>query len=101
MTNDIKLARITTECECHDPHHVMQFCLFSDGEDPELYVSVQLNQHRSFWARVWVALCYIWGRRSKFGYGHWDEGTISPDSAKELRQMIEEFISKRDISGVS
>ncbi len=89
--------RVSTFCDCSDTNHQMQF-LFDDwgDDDPSLYVSVQLNQRYGFFARVWLAIKYICGVRSRFGYGHWDEGSISPESAKEVRRLLDDFIFYSD-----
>ena len=91
--------RVSTECECHDSHHQMEFTLFewdTDPEDAEFFISVQLNQKHNFFMRCWVALKYVLGRRSRYSWGQWDEGTISVDGAKELLPMIQRFIDTRE-----
>ena len=87
--------RVITECECHDVDHMMAFCLFPAwrGEAPELYISVQLNPRYPWWKRLWVAGYYILGRRSRFGFGHWDSGTIGLEGAKKLLPVLGEFIA--------
>ena len=89
--------RVATECRCSDTSHIMEFRFYDWGDDdPELYVHVQLNQRYRFFARCWNALKYIFGKRSRFGDGHWDEGSISPKSAKEVRKLLDDFIFYSD-----
>ena len=84
---------VSTECTCSDPAHQMHFALDNfPGEAPELYVSVQLNQRFSFLARCWLALQYVVGKRSRFTGGHWDEGSLSPESAKALRDLLTDYL---------
>lgn len=82
-------------CECHDPGHVMNFCLDVGEPVTELYVSVQLNQQYGFCSRLWLALKYVAGKRSRFGSGHWDSGSISPESASELISLLNRFLESR------
>ena len=56
------------ECACASNEHTLVFNL--DVEDKELYTSVFLHDYRSFFARCWVAIKYIFGYKCK--YGHWD-----------------------------
>ena len=89
--------RLTVYCECTDPAHSMEFYLSSfEGETPELYVSVQLNQIHPWWKRLGYGLMYVLGKRSRFSYGHWDEGSIGYDSVKELIALIGRFVEKHN-----
>lgn len=88
---------LVTHCDCSDPAHMMQFNLM-DGDDPrepELYISVQLNPVHPWWRRVWIAAGYILGKRSCYSYGHWDEGSINEESAKELIVLLGRYFSMR------
>ena len=84
---------LITTCDCSDPCHIMQFGLFANdhGLPPDLYVSVQLNPIHPWWKRAWIALGYILGERSRYSYGHWDEGNISPESAKKLLALLGQY----------
>lgn len=96
MTKSEPRRRLSTVCECQDPSHQMEFILADwDEDDVELYVEVQLNQLHGFLKRCWLALWYVMGRRSRYGFGHWDAGSISPESARELLPMLTEFIAIR------
>ncbi|MSQ13096.1 MAG: hypothetical protein EXR47_02945 [Dehalococcoidia bacterium] len=97
MTTTEPRRRLSTLCECQDPSHQMEFILDEwDDDDAELYISVQLNQLHGFPKRCWLALRYIFGARSRYSYGHWDEGSISLESARELQPMLAEFIALRE-----
>jgi len=88
------MKHLITICECQDPHHMMGF--YYDLDDPpELYVETQLNQSLSWWKRVDAAIRYIFGKCSRYGFGHWSEGSIGPESARELRAALDEFIGRR------
>lgn len=87
---------LVTTCECSDPAHIMVFRMLPRDrtliEGPALWVEVQLNPMYPWWKRLWVALAYVRGRRSRFSSGHWDEGTISPESAKSLVILLNHYI---------
>lgn len=94
--------RLTTYCDCSDTSHTMQFMLLPTEDNipnwgpPELYVSVQLNQRHPWWKRVYYGLLYVFGKRSKFSYGHWDEGNISSGSARELMSLLRKFLLEQE-----
>lgn len=85
---------LVTECECQDVSHKMVFQLqvFKD-EESELYLSVQLNPRYRWWRRLGIAFGYALGKRSKYSYGHWDAGSISPESAKGLIALLGRYLS--------
>ena len=90
------MNHLITICDCHDPHHMMAF-YYDEENDPEfdeLYVETQLNQALPWWKRVIVAVGYVLGKRSIYGYGHWAEGSIGIDSAKELRVFLDKFTQR-------
>jgi len=96
------MKKLVIECECHDTHHMMAFYHLIDDEDPvfdDFYVEVQLNQLLPWWKRSIAALCYVFGRRSMWSYGHWDEGTIGLEGAKQLREALGEYIVRREVRG--
>lgn len=81
-------------CDCQDPAHIMQIHLAAwDNTEPNLYVSVQLNPVHPWWKRCWIGLGYVLGKRSRFTYGHWDAGGISPKSARQLMGLLRQYLS--------
>ena len=73
------------ECACGGDEHTLRFIV--DTKDKELYASVYLNNYRSIWQRVWVAVKYVFGYKCK--YGHWDNWILNPEDAVRLKQMLE------------
>lgn len=71
-------------CDCQSPEHTLRFMY--DEEEKELYTEVYLNQYRSFFKRVYVAIKYIFGYTSK--YGHWDCTMISKPKADKLKAFL-------------
>jgi len=80
------------ECACFSDEHTLKFSY--DPDENELYTSVYLNQYRSIWKRIWVAIRYVCGYRTK--YGHWDCFILRPEDAARLRSLVDRMI--RDAS---
>lgn len=72
------------ECQCGSDEHTIHFTL--DVEENEIYLSVFLNQYRSFFKRAWVAVKYLFNYKCK--YGHWDCVTIQNDDAERLISLL-------------
>ena len=81
------------DCLCHSDEHVIIFRYFDDNNDDlkEFYLSVYLNQYRSLFKRIWVAVKYIFGYKCK--YGHWDCWTLKSGDADRMIKLLEKFKS--------
>lgn len=81
-------------CDCGDIEH--NFVVSSNLEDneKELYVSIYLSQYRNFFQRVWVAIKYIFGKKSK--YGAWDVVILNEENMIRLKKIIEEELKKKN-----
>ena len=84
------------DCECSSSEHTLRFCYFEpykgDGfiEPAELYAEIHLNQYRSFWKRIWVAIKYVFGYKCQ--YGHWDVWTLNHKDCERLRDLVNKMI---------
>jgi hypothetical protein len=76
------------ECACFSDEHTLKFSY--DPDENELYTSVYLNQYRSIWKRIWVAIRYVCGYRTK--YGHWDCFILRAEDAIRLRSLVDRVI---------
>jgi hypothetical protein len=73
----------------------MRFCYDDEMEGDELcWAEVQLHQYRSFWARVVVAVRYVFGYESR--YGHWDCTTIDLAEGRKLRDFLNAAIAEKE-----
>lgn len=81
------MDELRTVCACGSPEH--QFSLWIDEGD--LVLLVHLAQHR-FIDRIWTAIKYVFGYRSK--YGDWDETFITVDDAKKIVTFIGGYIAQ-------
>jgi hypothetical protein len=74
------------DCICHSPEHTLRFALDLDSDDPVIYTEIFLNQYRSWYKRIWIAIKYIFGYKCK--YGHWDCWELKIEDAKRLSEML-------------
>lgn len=72
------------ECDCHNDEHTIRFVY--DKTENELYLSVFLNQYRSFWNRLIVAVKYLFGYKCQ--YGHWDCWVMQRKDAQRLSGLV-------------
>jgi len=75
---------IFMECSCCSSEHT--FKMVYDKEENELYTEVYLNQYRSIFTRIWIAIKYICNYKCK--YGHWDVFLFKTEDMKELKRLL-------------
>jgi len=81
-------------CECSSMEHTIRFSYFKDEPDL-LYVEFHLNQTDRWYKRIWKAVKYIFGYRSK--YGEFGEAIWEPNSVKDFILFGQEFLNNKDI----
>lgn len=74
-------------CQCSSSEHTLQF--ICDPDEKEIYTQVFLNQHRSFFKRVWVSIKYIFGYKCR--YGHWDTFIMRSEDLEKIKVIIEDM----------
>jgi hypothetical protein len=79
------------ECSCGSDEHTLRFVLNLD--EKEIYTSVFLNDYRNIFKRVWTALKYICGYKSR--YGHWDCFNLRPEDADRLRALLDKIAPEK------
>jgi hypothetical protein len=80
------------ECQCSSDEHTLKFTLdelSGDIEELEIWTSVFLNQYRSFWSRLWVAIKYLFGFKSR--YGHWDCFIMRGQDVDRLMALLKKY----------
>lgn len=77
------------ECECDSGEHVLRVTAESEQDEwgwPPLNVEVFLVHWRPWYKRVWVAIRYVFGYKSRFG--HFDTICINREQAEKLVTVI-------------
>jgi len=84
----------TIICACGSFEHQVTFYIISERiEDDwdELYMAVHLTTYRNIFKRMWYAIKYVFGYKSKFGA--WDEMIFSDKEKEKLYQYLKENLS--------
>lgn len=84
---DNKLAHELFVCDCENTEHQLIFSHFEDDDLETVYVSVFLRPEENILKRVWSALRYIFGHRSRYGY--FDEFIFNPHDADRLQKVVD------------
>jgi len=72
------------ECSCSSTEHLIRFSF--DKEYNFLYLNIHLANCNSWYKRVWVAIKYIFGYKSK--YGAFDEFIFKNENVKDLLYLL-------------
>lgn len=79
-------------CECFSTEHQLVVS-YMPGENKldydELNFEVHLHPTYGFWRRVWSAIKYIFGYRSR--YGNWDNFMVNVNDADKLITILQKF----------
>lgn len=65
--------------------HQLIFSYFP--EDNEVYMAVHLIPEYNIWKRIWTAIKYIFGYKSR--YGHFDEFIFDKSDADRLQKIVD------------
>ena len=92
MKNDNEILLL---CDCSSDEH--QLIVRWDDEDNEVYVSVHLANYMGFWKRLWHAMKYVFGYKSR--YGAFDEVILRKEDADNLQKVVDHLRSCNHKSG--
>lgn len=82
---------IIVGCECGHNEHQLVISLWPEDDNPtEFYVSPHLRMYKGFFKRLWAAVRYIFGHKSK--YGHYGEVVLSPSDVEEMFKFFDKHI---------
>jgi len=73
-------------CKCGDVSHQLTIGYNLD-EHEEVYLSIHLVREYNIFKRLWIALKYVFGKRSI--YGDFDEIVLSPLDAPKLQKVVD------------
>jgi len=79
------------ECACHGDEHTIKFRY--DVEDNSLYLNIFLNQYRNIFKRIWTAIKYVFGYKSK--YGDWDCWELLPEDVGRLKEVLNRVVEMK------
>jgi len=85
--------KVYLECSCHSIEHITRFS-YSQIEPHEVYMETHLYNYMGFWKRIWVAIKYIFGYRSR--YGDFDCLILSPPAVVNMRDSFNTFLKEND-----
>lgn len=74
-------------CKCESPEHQIIFSYFLDNDiDREVYMIIHLRPESNIFKRIWIALKYIFGYKSK--YGDFDSMIIGQRDTYKLVKIL-------------
>ena len=82
MKNDNEILLL---CDCSSAEH--QLIVSWDNDDKEVYVRVHLANYDGFWRRLWHAVKYVFGYKSR--YGAFDEVILRKEDADNLQKVVD------------
>mgnify|MGYP006981128076 CR=1 FL=1 len=71
-------------CKCDNTEHQLIFSYFKDSD--EVYVCIHLIPERNIFKRIFNALKYIFGHKSK--YGDFDEFIFNKEDSDKLQKVV-------------
>ena len=79
------------ECQCSSSEHIITFKFDNNSKDwpPELFGEIHLCQSNGFFKRLWHAVKFVFGYKSK--YGNFDTFIFKPEDLPHLRNLFDEF----------
>ena len=74
----------TIFCKCESYEHHLIFA--HDEDSKEVYVAVNLIPHKNILKRLWTAIKYVFGHKSRFG--QYDEFLLKPEDLKKIAEIL-------------
>jgi len=77
-------------CDCNSIEHQAKFYYWKEDNYDVLGILIHLMTHRSIFKRIWYAIKYIFGYKSRFGA--WDEFLMSENNRDDLKKFLNEKV---------
>lgn len=74
-------------CGCNNVEHQLLFRYFKNDKPQTVYMSVHLITEKNIFKRIYLAIKYIFGYKSK--YGHFDEFIFKHKDKNKLQQICD------------
>lgn len=82
------------ECKCGTPEHLARISWDNfEDEAPEIYMEFHLNPYKNIWQRLYGAIKYVLGYRSK--YGDWDCILLSDEEVDGIIGTLEQYMADK------
>jgi len=79
------------ECSCTDSEHTIRLTRYKDDEwDQWVYVSYYMGNHDNIFKRVWTAIKYVFGYKSR--YGDFGETLIDVEEAQKIVDYLQDTL---------
>lgn len=91
---DILCHTLYVDCDCTSFDHTVRLRWYVDDEDDWIYVDFHLKK-KPFFQRLWSALLYVLGRRSR--YGEFGELIMNKETALKLRDFMVDYAYRKDL----
>ncbi len=73
-------------CDCNSIEHQAKFYYWKGENYDTFNILIHLTTYKNVFKRIWYALKYIFGYKSRFGA--WDEFLMSSDDQKKLYEFL-------------
>ena len=94
MKDNTKDLKEYFDCDCGDSAHhftITQVSNYDKTFDDEcVYISYYMNQYRTWYQRLWLAIKYVFGYKSRFG--DWDSITLDKEKVLRLRNFCDKAL---------
>ena len=77
-------------CECGLAEHQFVLSMYDWEDEIEVYLEPHLSTYRNIFKRIWVALRYVFGHRSR--YGEWDCVLLGKEQLQQMGLFIDEAL---------
>jgi hypothetical protein len=74
-------------CQCHSLEH--QYAFWYDEDQKFIYCEPHLITNKSFLGRIFHAIKYIFGYKTRFG--SWDEFIFKKEDIKRLKEILDKI----------
>lgn len=79
-------------CQCHNTEHQLIFSYSIELDS--VYCDIHLIPEYNIFKRIWNAIKYIFGHRSK--YGHFDEFIFNSEDADKLQKIVDHLKTSKE-----
>jgi hypothetical protein len=93
---DSDLVEFFMQCDCYCPEHILKIYYSQDHKwDYYLTFDYFLVGWNNVFKRMWIALKYVFGYKSK--YGEFGEMIVNPQTALKLKVFLDTYLSQDDV----